>query len=87
MTWSPQNRRGDDDDDDLADIDAIDRPSSSTSGGSDRKDGKQKTQSLKISQPINHFRLRDLVGIDQQQSQRRQFSIEETCWQQELEHR
>ncbi|PAV83389.1 hypothetical protein WR25_16123 [Diploscapter pachys] len=38
MTWSPQNRRGDDDDDDLADIDAIDRPSSSTSGGSDRKD-------------------------------------------------
>ncbi|KAK6029406.1 homeobox domain protein [Ostertagia ostertagi] len=46
MTWSPQNRRGDDpDDDDLADIDAIsgidgiDRPSSSMSDMSEKKDG------------------------------------------------
>lgn len=45
MTWSPQNRRGDDpDDDDLADIDAIsgidgiDRPSSSMSDLSEKKD-------------------------------------------------
>ncbi|PIO54806.1 hypothetical protein TELCIR_23821, partial [Teladorsagia circumcincta] len=45
MTWSPQNRRGDDpDDDDLADIDAIsgidgiDRPSSSMSDMSEKKD-------------------------------------------------
>uniref|UniRef100_A0A1I7XFU2 Homeobox domain-containing protein n=1 Tax=Heterorhabditis bacteriophora TaxID=37862 RepID=A0A1I7XFU2_HETBA len=39
MTWSPQNRRGDDndDDDDLADLDTIDRPSSSTSDLSERK--------------------------------------------------
>ncbi|VDM69265.1 unnamed protein product [Strongylus vulgaris] len=45
MTWSPQNRRGDDpDDDDLADIDAIDgldgmdRPSSSMSDMSEKKE-------------------------------------------------
>ncbi|CAD6184294.1 unnamed protein product [Caenorhabditis auriculariae] len=41
MTWSPQNRRGEDgeeDDDDLVDNDVIDRPSSSNSIGSDRKD-------------------------------------------------
>ncbi|KAK6056464.1 homeobox domain protein [Cooperia oncophora] len=58
MTWSPQNRRGDDpDDDDLADIDAIsgidgiDRPSSSMSDMSEKKDGRSACHPSDEQQP------------------------------------